>query len=95
MLKCKLTYYDKNRDSKDYLLSVSKIKDKESTDSINVSISEITYSDLKPDEDDYEETAVDVKTSSDVKIEWVVTDGEVSVVLKSAELEIEFDDEEQ
>jgi len=93
MIKCKLIYYDSSRDENEYKIksSFSNIEDAKKA---IVYVSELTYQDLPPDADDYEETSVKVKKTADVDIDWV-DEGHISLFLKSAELEIEFDDEEQ
>ena len=93
MIKCKLVYYDSSRDVSEYKIK-SSFNNIDDAKNATVKVSELTYQDLPPDADDYEEVSVKVKETTNVDIEWV-DEGHVSLLLKSADLEVEFDDEEQ
>jgi hypothetical protein len=93
MIKCKLIYYDSSRDISEYKIK-SSVNNIEDAKNAIVHVSELTYQDLPPDEDDYEETSIKVKKTSNIDIDWI-DEGHISILMKSAELEIEFDDEEQ
>ena len=93
MIKCKLIHYDSSRDDSEYKIKTSFSNIEDAKNAI-VHVVELNYQDLPPDADDYEEVSIKVKNTSKIHIDWI-DEGHVSILMKSAELEIEFDDEEQ
>ena len=69
----------------------TKLKDSKS---INASLSSFTYNDFDPDMDDYEEKEILVKKSN-VKFKVKENKGKLKIVLESADIEFEIDDEAQ
>ena len=69
----------------------TKLKDSKS---INASLSSFTYNDFDPDMDDYEEKEISVKKSN-VKFKVKESKGKLKIVLESADIEFEIDDEAQ
>ena len=69
----------------------TKLKDSKS---INASLSSFTYNDFDPDMDDYEEKEILVKKSN-VKFKVKESKGKLKIVLESADIEFDIDDEAQ
>ena len=62
--------------------------------SLKVSLSSIIYNDFDPDMDDYEQKEISVK-KSDVKFKVKDSKGKLKIVLESANIEFDIDDEAQ
>ena len=62
--------------------------------SLKVSLSSIVYNDFDPDMDDYEQKEISVK-KSDVKFKVKDSKGKLKIVLESANIEFDIDDEAQ
>ena len=62
--------------------------------SLKVSLSSIVYNDFDPDMDDYEQKEISVK-KSDVEFKVKVSKGKLKIVLESANIEFDIDDEAQ
>ena len=69
----------------------TKLKDSKS---IKASLTSFTYNDFDPDMDDYEEKEISVKKSN-VKFKVKESMGKLKIVLESADIEFEIDDEAQ
>ena len=62
--------------------------------SLKVSLSSIIYNDFDPDMDDYEQKEISVK-KSDVKFKVKDSKGKLKIVLESANIEFDINDEAQ
>ena len=62
--------------------------------SLKVSLSSIVYNDFDPDMDDYEQKEISVK-KSDVKFKVKDNKGKLKIILESANIEFDIDDEAQ
>ena len=62
--------------------------------SLKVSLSSIVYNDFDPDMDDYEQKEISVE-KSDVKFKVKDSKGKLKIVLESANIEFDIDDEAQ
>ena len=62
--------------------------------SLKVSLSSIVYNDFDPDMDDYEQKEISVE-KSDVKFKVKDSNGKLKIILESANIEFDIDDEAQ
>ena len=62
--------------------------------SLKVSLSSIVYNDFDPDMDDYEQKEISVE-KSDVKFKVKDSKGKLKIILESANIEFDIDDEAQ
>ena len=62
--------------------------------SLKVELSSFVYNDFNPDSDEYEEQEISVK-KSDVKFKIKDNKGKLKVVLESANIDFDIDDDEQ
>ena len=62
--------------------------------SIKVELSSFVYNDFNPDSDEYEEQEVSV-TKSDVKFKIKNNKGKLKIILESANVDFEIDDDDQ
>ena len=62
--------------------------------SLQVSLSSIVYNDFDPDMDDYEQKEISVE-KSDVKFKVKDNKGKLKIILESANIEFDIDDEAQ
>ena len=62
--------------------------------SLKVELSSFVYNDFNPDSDEYEEQEVSVK-KSDVKFKIKNNKGKLKIVLESAKVDFEIDDDDQ
>ena len=60
--------------------------------SLKVSLSSIVYNDFDPDMDDYEQKEISVE-KSDVKFKVKDSKGKLKIILESANIEFDIDDE--
>ena len=84
-------FQKKNNNEPSSFEAETKLKDSKS---INASLSSFTYNDFDPDMDDYEEKEISVKKSN-VKFKVKKIKGKLKIVLESADIEFEIDDEAQ
>ena len=89
-MKCKIYQKKENNKSSSFEEDI-KLKDKKS---LKVSLTSFIYNDFDPDMDDYEQKEISVK-KSDVKFKVKDTKGKLKIVLESADLEFDIDDEAQ
>ena len=62
--------------------------------SLKVELSSFVYNDFNPDSDEYEEQEISVK-KSDVKFKIKDSKGKLKIVLESANIDFDIDDDEQ
>jgi len=62
--------------------------------SLTVELSSFVYNDFNPDSDEYEEQEVSVK-KSDVKFKIKNSKGKLKIILESANIDFEIDDDDQ
>ena len=62
--------------------------------SLKISLSSIVYNDFDPDMDDYEQKEISVE-KSDVKFKVKDSKGKLKIILESANIEFDIDDEAQ
>ena len=62
--------------------------------SLTVELSSFVYNDFNPDSDEYEEQEVSV-TKSDVKFKIKNSKGKLKIILESANIDFEIDDDDQ
>ena len=62
--------------------------------SLKVELSSFVYNDFNPDSDEYEEQEISVK-KSDIKFKIKDNKGKLKIVLESANIDFDIDDDEQ
>ena len=62
--------------------------------SLKVSLSSVVYNDFDPDMDDYEQKEISVE-KSDVKFKFKDNKGKLKIILESANIDFDIDDEAQ
>ena len=89
-MKAKIFQKKENNKSSSFEMDI-KTKDAKS---LVVSLSSFMYNDFDPDVDDYEQKEISVKKSG-VKFKVKDTKGKIKIVLESANIEFDIDDESQ
>ena len=89
-MKAKIFQKKENNKSSSFEMDI-KTKDAQS---LGVSLSSLMYNDFDPDMDDYEQKEISIK-KSDVKFTVKGTKGKLKIVLESANIEFDIDNEAQ
>ena len=89
-MKAKIYQKKENNKSSSFEMDISS-KDAKS---LNVSLSSLVYNDFDPDMDDYEQKEISVQ-KSDVKFKVKDSKGKLKIVLETANIEFDIDDEAQ
>ena len=89
-MKAKIFQKKENNKSSSFEMDI-KTKDAQS---LGVSLSSLMYNDFDPDMDDYEQKEITIK-KSDVKFTVKGTKGKLKIVLESANIEFDIDNEAQ
>ena len=89
-MKSKILQKKEDNKSSDFERDIS-LKDSKS---LKVELSSFVYNDFNPDSDEYEEQEISVK-KSDVKFKVKDNKGKLKIVLESANIDFDIDDDEQ
>ena len=89
-MKSKIFQKKEDNKSSDFERDIS-LKDAKS---LKVELSSFVYNDFNPDSDEYEEQEISVK-KSDVKFKIKDNKGKLKIVLESANIDFDIDDDEQ
>ena len=89
-MKAKIFQKKENNKASSFEMDISS-KDAKS---LKVSLSSIVYNDFDPDMDDYEQKEISVE-KSDVKFKLKDNKGKLKIILESANIEFDIDDEAQ
>ena len=89
-MKSKILQKKEDNKASDFERDIS-LKDSKS---LKVELSSFVYNDFNPDSDEYEEQEISVK-KSDVKFKVKDNKGKLKIVLESANIDFDIDDDEQ
>ena len=89
-MKSKILQKKEDNKASDFERDIS-LKDAKS---LKVELSSFVYNDFNPDSDEYEEQEISVK-KSDVKFKIKDSKGKLKIVLESANIDFDIDDDEQ